>query len=31
MSSLVVGRDSNIDELQGSIGVAECNDGDVNV
>ena len=31
ISSLVIGGDSNIDELQGSIGVAESNDGDVDV
>ena len=31
MSGLVVGRNSNVDELQGSIGVAESNDGDVDV
>lgn len=31
MSCLVVGGDSNIDEFQGSIGVAESDDGDVDV
>ena len=31
MTSLVVGGDSNIDELQGGIGVTESNDGDVDV
>ena len=31
MSSLVIGGDSNIDEFQRGIRVAESNDGDVNV
>lgn len=29
MLGLVVGGDGNVDELQGSVGVAEGNDGDV--
>ena len=31
MSGLVVGGDSNVDELQRGIGIAESNDGDVDV
>lgn len=31
MATLVVGRDGNVDELGGRVGVAEGNDGDVDV
>ena len=31
MTALVVGRDSNVDEVGGGVSVAESNDGDVDV
>lgn len=31
VSGLVVGGDGNVDEFEGGIGIAECDDGDVDV